>query len=202
MAESRDENIVYWIEPEERGVLPLDAFRISRSLRKTVRKKSFEIRFNSAFPDVIRECARAAPGREDTWINGEIVRAYTELHKMGFVHSVESWRDGKLAGGLYGLALGGAFFGESMFSRVTDASKVALVHLVARLRYGGYVLLDTQFVTSHLSQFGAREIPVRDYLELLDQALQVRGVLYPHLPKGEVEASLLSLFSQSTTQTS
>lgn len=175
MARSRDENRLYWIDPERRGILPLDAFHIPRSLRKTLRNEAFEIRCDTAFETVMRACGEATADRPDTWINDQIVRLFVELFELGLAHSVEVWQDGELAGGLYGLALGGAFFGESMFSRRTDASKVALVHLVARLRHGGFRLLDTQFVTDHLKQFGTREIPRAEYQERLADALDERA---------------------------
>lgn len=175
MAESRVSGELYWIDPERRGVLPIDDFHLSRSLRKTVRRGVFEIRVDTAFEQVVAECAAPDAGREDSWINPEIERLYAALFRRGHAHSVEAWREGKLVGGLYGVALGGAFFGESMFSRATDASKVALVHLIARLRAGGFSLLDTQFVTTHLSRFGAREIPRALYRRRLQAALRMRA---------------------------
>jgi len=175
MARSRDENRLYWIDPERRGILPLDAFHIPRSLRKTLRSGRFEIRCDTAFEAVMRACGEATADRPETWINEQIIDLFLELSELGLAHSVEAWRDGELAGGLYGLALGGAFFGESMFSRRTDASKVVLVHLAARLRHGGFRLLDTQFVTDHLKQFGTREIPRAEYQERLADALDERA---------------------------
>lgn len=175
MARSRDDNRLYWIDPEQRGILPLDALHIPRSLRRTLRNGAFEIRCDTAFETVMRACGEATADRPDTWINDQIVRLFVELFELGLAHSVEVWQDGELVGGLYGLALGGAFFGESMFSRRTDASKVALVHLVARLRHGGFRLLDTQFVTDHLKQFGTREIPRAEYQERLADALDERA---------------------------
>lgn len=172
MARTRDDPTLYWIDPPERGILPLEAFRIPRSLRKTLRSGRFEMRCDTAFEQVMRLCGQPAPDRPDTWINDEIVRLFVELHRLGLAHSVETWRDGRLVGGLYGLALGGLFCGESMFSRETDASKVALVHLVARLRQGGFTLLDVQFVTDHLRQFGTIEIPRDDYQARLAEAIQ------------------------------
>lgn len=171
MARSRDENRLYWIDPERRGILPLEAFHVSKSLRRTLRGGRFEIRCDTAFEAVMRACGEATADRPETWINEEIVRLFVELFELGLAHSVEVRQDGELVGGLYGLALGGVFFGESMFSRRTDASKVALVHLVARLRHGGFRLLDTQFVTDHLKQFGAVEIPRADYQKRLAEAL-------------------------------
>ncbi len=163
MAESRAGHRLYWLDPEQRGVLPLDGFHLPKRLLRTVLSGPYTITSNTAFPDIIAGCAASAPGREDTWINPDIERLFIELHRTGHAHSVETWQDGTLVGGLYGVSLGGVFFGESMFSVARDASKVALVHLVARLRLGGYTLLDTQFVTTHLSQFGATEIPRDTY---------------------------------------
>jgi leucyl/phenylalanyl-tRNA--protein transferase len=175
MAESRDDPRVFIVEPEQRGVIPLDAFHMPSRLRRTVRREPFEIRVDTAFEAVLDGCAAAqGPDRDDTWINGPIRRLYGALHAKGYVHSVECWKDERLVGGLYGVSLGGAFFGESMFSRERDASKVALVHLVARLRRGGWMLLDAQFLTEHLSQFGAVETPQAAYLRRLAPALKVR----------------------------
>ncbi|HJS84348.1 MAG TPA: leucyl/phenylalanyl-tRNA--protein transferase [Acetobacteraceae bacterium] len=159
MAETRRGDRLYWLDPERRGVLPLGCFHLPRRLLRTVLSGGFEITADRDFAATIAGCAASAPGREDTWINPQIEALFVELHRMGVAHSVECRRDGKLVGGLYGVALGGVFFGESMFSTVRDASKVALVHLVARLRVLGFRLLDTQFVTAHLAQFGAVEIP-------------------------------------------
>ena len=171
MAETRRGDRLYWLDPERRGVLPLERFHLPRRLRRTVLSSGLEIEADRDFAATIAGCAAAAPGREDTWINPQIEALFTELHRMGVAHSVECRRDGKLVGGLYGVALGGVFFGESMFSLVRDASKVALVHLVARLRVLRFRLLDTQFVTSHLAQFGAVEIPREDYRLWLAAAL-------------------------------
>ncbi|MGE5548025.1 MAG: leucyl/phenylalanyl-tRNA--protein transferase [Solirubrobacterales bacterium] len=186
MARSRHDPRLYWIDPDQRGILPLDEFHVPRSLRKVLKKGEFEVRCDSAFEDVMTGCAESTGDRPDTWINDEIVRLFLELHRFGMAHSVETWRDGQLVGGLYGLSLGATFFGESMFSRETDASKVALVHLVARLKKGGYQLLDTQFVTEHLSRFGAREIPRHDYLARLNRAIEVPVVF----PRGQVDWEL------------
>ncbi|WP_281301110.1 MULTISPECIES: leucyl/phenylalanyl-tRNA--protein transferase [unclassified Iodidimonas] len=183
MAESQTASDIFWVDPENRGILPLSSFHISRSLKRVVRKDLFDVRINTAFRDVMIGCASPAPDRADTWINDQILAHYCRLHEMGAAHSVECWQDGRLVGGLYGVDLAGAFFGESMFHRVTDASKVAMVHLVARLKYGGYQLLDTQFVTEHLQQFGAREINRDAYHELLKSALRVQGDFYS-LPEG------------------
>jgi leucyl/phenylalanyl-tRNA---protein transferase len=171
MAESADDPSLYWIEPEERGVIPLKGFHVSHSLRKSVRRQSFDIRIDSAFDDVIKACAEKTEERDVTWINRRIYKLYTQLHDMGCCHSVESWVAGKLVGGLYGVRIGAAFFGESMFSRATDASKVALVHLVARLNAGGFKLLDAQFLNPHLQQFGTYTIKKADYRPLLEDAL-------------------------------
>ena len=171
MAESADDPGLYWIEPELRGVLPLDAFHVSARLERTVRSDLFEIRVDTAFEAVMDGCAAPGAGRDKTWINGRIRRLYRDLYEIGHCHSVEAWRDDKLVGGLYGVELGGAFFGESMFHVERDASKVALVHLAARLRRGGFRLLDTQFVTEHLRRFGAVETPRREYHRLLERAL-------------------------------
>jgi leucyl/phenylalanyl-tRNA---protein transferase len=162
-----------WIEPHRRGIIPLDAFHVPRSLRKSMRRGGYELRLDHDFGVVIRACAAPTPDRPSTWLNEPLIRAYSELARIGIAHSVEIWRDGALAGGLYGLALGGAFFGESMFSRVRDSSKIALVHLVELLRAGGFVLLDAQFLTAHLQQFGAVEISRSTYLARLRRALPV-----------------------------
>jgi leucyl/phenylalanyl-tRNA--protein transferase len=197
MAERHDDPTLYWIDPEKRGILPLKTFHVPRRLRRTVRANPFEVRCDCAFEQVIRHCAEPADDRNETWINDEIVRLYVDLHKMGRAHSVETWHDGRLVGGLYGVALGAAFFGESMFSHERDASKVALVHLVARLRKSGFRLLDTQFVTRHLAQFGAVEIPRGGYRSLLASALETNVKF-----QGDLDADELASFIQSTTQTS
>jgi leucyl/phenylalanyl-tRNA--protein transferase len=175
MADAREDNRVFLIDPERRGVIPLDRFHVPKRLARTVRGDPFEVRVDSAFAQVVAACAAAAPGRLETWINTPIERLYNRLQEMGYAHSVECWDGGELVGGLYGVALQGAFFGESMFSRRTDASKVALVHLVARLIAGGFVLLDTQFLTEHLARFGADEIPRREYHRRLARALRVEA---------------------------
>lgn len=172
MAEHRHAADIYWVEPKQRGVLPLDRLHISHSLAKIVRQDRFCVTSDRAFADVMRACAEPAPGRENTWINSVILDAYTELHRRGHAHSIECWLEDRLIGGLYGVSLGAAFFGESMFSRETDASKVALVHLVARLRFGGYRLLDTQFITEHLARMGAIEIGRDAYLRRLHLAVR------------------------------
>jgi leucyl/phenylalanyl-tRNA--protein transferase len=171
MAERRDDPDLYWVSPEQRGVIPLGSFHVSRRLARTVRSDRFRVTSDAAFVEVMRACAQAVDGRANTWINDEIVRLYQALHEGGHAHSIECWRENALVGGLYGVSLGGAFFGESMFSRHRDASKVALVHLVARLKVGRYALLDTQFLTKHLMQFGAVEITRLAYLSRLREAL-------------------------------
>ncbi|MDP3404339.1 MAG: leucyl/phenylalanyl-tRNA--protein transferase [Brevundimonas sp.] len=173
MGEARDDPRVFLVEPDQRGVIPLEAFHIPARLRRTVRGEPFVVRVNTAFAAVVDACAAPGPGREDSWINGPIRRLYLELHGRCQAHSLECWKDEVLVGGLYGVTLGGAFFGESMFSRTTDASKVALVHLVARLRLGGWRLLDAQFLTDHLSRFGAVETPQAAYLKMLGPALRL-----------------------------
>lgn len=175
MADPDQEDAVYWMDPDPRGVIPLDAFHVSKNLRKLVRREPFEVVTDQNFEAVMRACAAPAPGRESTWISEEVVEVYTALHRRGVAHSVECWQEGRLVGGLYGVALGGAFFGESMFSRARDASKVALVYLVAALRHGGFTLLDTQFVTPHLEQFGAVEIPQAAYKQRLAKAIAVES---------------------------
>ncbi|MCK6465138.1 MAG: leucyl/phenylalanyl-tRNA--protein transferase [Phycisphaerae bacterium] len=167
-----DDGQVFWCQPPKRAILPLDGLKVSRSLRATIRKGVYECRADTAFREVIEACADRPGG---TWISQEIRSAYLELHRLGFAHSVESWCEGTLAGGLYGVALGGAFFGESMFHRRTDASKVALVNLADRLVAGGYVLLDAQFQTDHLRSLGAIEIPRREYERRLRAALKVNA---------------------------
>ncbi len=172
MADSRDDPRLFLVDPDLRGVLPLDRFHLSKSLRKTIRQDVFEIRVDTAFSQVMALCAESAPDRPNTWINSPILNLYSTLHRAGHAHSVEAWRDGELVGGLYGVSLQAAFFGESMFSRATDASKVALAHLVARLRAGAYRLLDTQFVTGHLETFGVDEVPREEFQILLKAAMQ------------------------------
>ena len=167
--------VIYWYDPDPRAVLPLETFHVSRRLARTIRRKKFELRVDTAFKAVISACARLGQDNTGNWINREIIDAYTQLHHLGFAHSVESWQDGKLVGGLYGVSLRGLFAGESMFSLERDASKVALVHLVERLRQGGFVLLDTQFITPHLQQFGAIEISRQAYKLRLARAMGVRG---------------------------
>ena len=176
MADSRRAEDIFWVEPKTRGILPLDRFHLSRSLAKTLRADRFEVTADRAFAEVVTACAAAAPNRPDTWINPPIERAYALLHARGHAHSIECWQDGMLVGGLYGVTLGAAFFGESMFSRVSNASKIALAHLVARLRLGRYHLLDCQFITDHLASLGAIEVDRRTYRALLDEALVAGGI--------------------------
>jgi leucyl/phenylalanyl-tRNA--protein transferase len=171
MAEKRDDPHLYWVSPEQRGIIPLQQFHVPQRLARTVRSGKFTVTSDRAFVQVMQGCAASAPGREESWINDEIVRLYTALAASGHAHSVECWQDSRLVGGLYGVKLGSAFFGESMFSKATDASKVALVALVENLRRGGFLLLDTQFITAHLARFGAVEIPRERYLTLLEKAL-------------------------------
>ncbi len=171
MADPDEDDEIYWFRPEHRGVLPLDGFHVPKNLARLVRQERFEVVSDRDFPAVIRACA----ARSTTWISDEIVEIYEVLHQWGYVHSVECWQEGVLVGGLYGVTLGGAFFGESMFNRVSDASKVALVHLVRRLQAGGFVLLDTQYNTEHLNQFGVVEIPCAEYERRLARALRVEA---------------------------
>lgn len=168
-----EDGTIFWYDPDPRAIIPLDEFHIPRSLARIIRQDKFEIRIDTAFRTVMEACGEPASGREITWISPEIVEAYSELHALGFSHSVETWLEGKLVGGLYGVSLGGLFAGESMFSRVQDSSKVALVYLVERLRRRGFCLLDTQFMTDHLRRFGAIEIPRAEYQTRLDYALKV-----------------------------
>ena len=171
MAESADDPTIYWVEPEMRGVMPIEDFHTPRSLKKVLNKRIYDVTFNEAFNTVVKNCAASAMGREQTWINETIRLLYSELHDLGHAHSVEVWEDDQLVGGLYGVSLGRAFFGESMFSRRSNASKVALFHLVERLKERGFVLLDTQFNTEHLTQFGTKDVPRDDYEKMLQVAL-------------------------------
>jgi leucyl/phenylalanyl-tRNA--protein transferase len=172
MADARDADDVYWVEPKHRAILPLDGFHLSHSLRRTIASDRFRVTADTAFEQIIALCAEAAEDRPDTWINPQIERASIELHHLGFAHSIEVWDGDRLAGGLYGIALGRAFFGESMVSRARDASKVAIAWLVARLRLGGFTLLDCQFMTDHLASLGAVEIPRSTYVALLSAAVE------------------------------
>lgn len=197
MAEARDDPRIFLLNPDERGIIPLDSFHMPKSLRKVVKRDVFHVTINRCFETVVRACAAPGPGRDETWINAPILKLYLDMHKTGYAHSLECWKDGNLAGGLYGVSLGAAFFGESMFSRATDASKVALVHLVARLRAGGYRLLDAQFTTEHLARFGAESIARDAYLDRLDRAADSEADFFA-MPEGLSGAQLL----QSMTQTS
>ncbi|MEM9766168.1 MAG: leucyl/phenylalanyl-tRNA--protein transferase, partial [Pseudomonadota bacterium] len=186
MAEAADSDEIFWVEPRRRGILPLDGFHLSRSLKKRLRRDDYELRTNTAFDAVLHACA----DRSETWINPQISSLYTALHRMGRAHSVEVWMGGRLAGGLYGVCLGGAFFGESMFSHARDASKIALAHLVARLKRGGFLLLDTQFTTEHLERLGAVTVSRQTYRALLDEALGLDArfdVAMPDQPSAVVQ---------------
>lgn len=175
MAESATDTALYWIEPQQRGVIPLDRVHIPKRLARTVRQDKFEIRIDSSYDAVIEGCSKPQPGRKSTWINARIRTLYKELFEMGHCHTVETWLDGELVGGLYGVHLNGAFFGESMFSTEREASKVALVHLIARLIAGNFALLDTQFLTDHLSQFGTTEVEREDFQEMLEEAMKEKS---------------------------
>jgi leucyl/phenylalanyl-tRNA--protein transferase len=196
MSESADDPGLFWVEPEMRGIIPLDGFRISSRLARTVRSDQFSVTVDRAFKRVMSECAAPKPDREDTWINKRIRDLYGALHEMGHAHSVEVWENDDLVGGLYGVSLGRAFFGESMFHHARDASKVALVHLVARLIAGGYGLLDTQYVTDHLRSFGAIEVPRDRYRILLDAALDDVAD-FEALPETITGADALAMISGS-----
>jgi leucyl/phenylalanyl-tRNA--protein transferase len=178
MANDRDDPTIHWIDPKRRGVLPLHRFHQPRSLRKAIRRGRFEVRVDRAFAQVIEACAEVRPERPRTWLNDELIALYCALHRRGYAHSVEAWADGRLVGGVYGVSLGAAFFGESMFTRARDASKVALAALVERLSAGGYRLLDTQFVTDHLRRFGAIEIARERYRHELQRALATPAIFY------------------------
>jgi len=178
MAESAEDNALYWIEPERRGILPLDRVHIPKRLARTIRSGGFEVKIDRNFEAVIDGCAAPRSGRRSTWINGRIRSLYRELFALGHCHTIEVWQDGALTGGLYGVHLGRAFFGESMFSRARDASKIALVYLVARLKYGGFTLLDTQFVTGHLARFGAIEVSREEFQRFLEAALGGGGLAH------------------------
>jgi leucyl/phenylalanyl-tRNA--protein transferase len=197
MAESRHAERLYWLDPELRGVIPLDGFHLPKRLLRTTLSGEFHVTADRAFATVIAACAEPAEGRDETWINPDIERLFGALHALGHAHSVEVWdgrpEEGRLAGGLYGVALGGAFFGESMFSRMRDASKVALVHLVARLRLGGFTLLDAQFQTAHLAQFGCHEVPRARYKRLLAAAVEVPATWVGTPDPARLEAEIRAL---------
>jgi leucyl/phenylalanyl-tRNA--protein transferase len=202
MAEAHDDDQIFWVDPEERGILPLDRYHIPRSLKKEVRKQRFDVRFDSAFEQVLDLCAEQTTDRSNTWINTPIRNAVVSLHDMGFAHSVETWVDDELVGGLYGIALGSAFFGESMFSRRTNASKVALVHLLAILQVGHFQLLDTQFVTDHLITFGAIEIPSEDYLARLELALNYQSQFHNEISKIQLGKAVENVLINSVSRVS
>lgn len=197
MADSRDDPRIYLLDPDERGVLPLDGLHVSKRLKRKIRQEPYRITFDTAFQRVVDACATPAPGREETWINDGIFGLYSELRRDGYAHSIEAWQGDELVGGLYGVSLGRAFFGESMFSRATDASKIALVYLVARLKAGGYTLLDTQFTTEHLETLGVVTITREQYHERLAEALEGVGEFYS-MPADTSVSDVL----QSSTQTS
>ncbi|MBR7619776.1 leucyl/phenylalanyl-tRNA--protein transferase [Phenylobacterium sp. 20VBR1] len=197
MADARDDDAVFLIDPERRGVIPLADFHLSKRLARTVRGDPFEVRIDTAFSEVVAACAASKPGRVETWINGPIESLYAELFAIGHAHSVECWLGDEMVGGLYGVSLEGAFFGESMFSTRTDASKVALVHLVARLIAGGFVLLDAQFMTEHLAQFGTEEISRAAYRRRLGKALGAAGE-FQRLPAATTGAAALQVISQAS----
>ena len=175
MAENAEDDELFWVDPDPRAIFPLQSFKLSRSLAKVIKSDRFEVCIDTDFQAVMAACAAPGLGREKTWINKDILRLYCELHEMGYAHSVECWRNGALVGGLYGVRLRGAFFGESMFHHERDASKVALAHLIARLKAGGFELLDTQFITPHLASLGAVEIPREAYLVKLETALTLQA---------------------------
>ncbi|QUD90914.1 leucyl/phenylalanyl-tRNA--protein transferase [Phenylobacterium montanum] len=197
MADAREDDRIFLVDPEHRGVIPLHTVHIPRRLARTIRAEVFQVRIDTAFDAVVAACAAAKPGREETWINAPIQALYGQLYRLGLAHSVECWLEGVLVGGLYGVSLGGAFFGESMFSRARDASKVALAHLVARLSAGQFRLLDTQFMTEHLAQFGAVEIPRALYRRKLDEAL-ARDADFYRLPAYVDGAAVLQAISQAS----
>lgn len=207
MADDRHDPTIHWIDPESRGIIPLDRFHVPKRLARTIRQARFEVRADTAFETVIRTCAESRPNRPRTWLNDQLIELYCELHRLHYAHSIECWRDDRMVGGLYGVSLGSAFFGESMFSLERDASKIALVALVDRLNQGGYRLLDTQFLTDHLGQFGAVEIPREAYRRRLNDALQSQAVF--HSDGGAILSSTPWVSSsegigssQSTTQRS
>ncbi len=198
MAEGRDDDELFWVDPDARGIIPLDHFHVPKSLAKLVRREKFDVKVDTAFRDVVGRCSMPARGRETTWISERIEELYTDLFRRGFAHSVECWLEGELVGGLYGVSLAGAFFGESMFHTKTNASKVALVHLVGRLKAGGFTLLDTQFITTHLQQFGTREISRQEYHERLEQALMQEGTDFQRLSPWASGESVLQLITQTS----
>ena len=201
MAEHHDDERIFFVDPDERGVLPLDNIHLPRSLKKRVRQHPYNITVNQAFDQVIDGCRAITPTRSESWINPQIRQLYCALHRLGFAHSVEAWsreETPELVGGLYGVALAGAFFGESMFSRATDASKITLVHLIARLKAGGFTLLDAQFSNPHLEQFGVQEIPRDDFKTLLGEALAAEATF----PQDDDDFAMVQSFMQANTLTS
>jgi len=190
MAEDHDDPEIFWVDPRMRGILPLNQFHVPRRLRRTVRSGLYEVTANADFNAVIEGCAETANDRPQTWINTKIIDLYTSLHHIGHAHSLECWRNGELAGGLYGVMLGGVFFGESMFSRQRDASKVALVHLMFRMHTGNFAFVDTQFITKHLTQFGAIEIPRQQYMVMLDEALKLHANFNAPISERTIESVL------------
>ena len=196
MSESADDPDLFWVEPKQRGILPLDQFHLPRSLKKTLRNTKYHVRIDQNFSATIRSCAEATDNRRSTWINSKILNLYNELHALGHAHSFEVYDEEELIGGLYGVRLGLAFFGESMFSRRTDASKIALAHLVYQMRCNHFSLLDTQFTTDHLARFGVVEIPKTSYQNLLEQALQGEAFFDKDYDGGAMSDSILQSFSQ------
>jgi len=201
MAAKRDNPAIYWLSPDNRGIIPLEQIHVPRRLARTIRRDRFRVTIDTAFEDIIRGCATPAPGREETWINAEIIALYSELHRRKSAHSLEVWHESKLVGGLYGISLGAAFFGESMFSWERDASKVAFVHLAARLIAGGYELLDAQFLTEHLAQFGAVSISRADYLRRLARSMTKQANFYCPEPSGSSGAASLAPMSGEVSLT-
>ena len=197
MAEDAKKNEIYWIEPEKRGIIPLESAHIPKRLAKTIRQNKFEIHIDRSFEGVIEACGSKEAGRDSTWINNQIKELYKELFNSGYCHTVETWYEGKLVGGLYGVHLGGAFFGESMFSLMRDASKVALAYLMARLIYGKFQLLDTQFVTDHLKTFGAKEVYRDQFQRLLENALS-HSADFSSLPEDSSPSTVLQLINQTS----
>lgn len=197
MAETRDSEELFWVEPKIRGILPLDGFHVPRELKKLIKKERFRVTANKAFLKVMRLCGSPAAGREETWINEDILALYGKLHEQGYAHSIEVWEMGELAGGLYGVAIGGAFCGESMFYLKTGASKVALAYTVARLKAGGFVLFDVQFLTGHLKRFGAIEVSQDEYLAELQKALELTPDFYS-LPEAASTGEVLQLIAQTS----
>ncbi|MBL4747967.1 MAG: leucyl/phenylalanyl-tRNA--protein transferase [Magnetovibrio sp.] len=209
MSEGRDDPAIFWIDPQLRGIIPLDSLHISKSLRKVLRRGTYRVTANTCFERIIKECAVPRQGQDtehgriqETWINDEIMRAYTEMHHLNLAHSIEVWQGNDLVGGLYGIHLKGAFMGESMFSRVPNASKIALVHLVLRLRISGFSLLDTQFITDHLASMGGVEISGQDYQGRLERALLIDAHFLGSPSKGAIESELVKMFSQSNSHIS